>query len=49
MAIGFHWFDLIPLLMLFVLFILLVAGLAAVGLSIGAGYAWMRHRLEQRA
>ncbi len=44
MLVGFHWYDLIPLVMLFLLFV----GLVVVGLSVGAGYALMRRRLEQR-
>lgn len=42
--VGFHWYDLIPLVMLFLLFV----GLVVVGLSVGTGYALMPRRLEQR-
>jgi hypothetical protein len=43
MLAGFYWWDLIPLVILLVVLLLLV------GRFVGAGYAWMRHRLERRA
>lgn len=42
--IGFHWYDLIPLVEL----ILLLVVIATLGVGIGAGYAWMRRRIERR-
>lgn len=38
---GLHWYDLIIL-------VVPIGVLAMLGASIGAGYAWMRHRLERR-
>ncbi|HEX5439767.1 MAG TPA: hypothetical protein VFW76_02710 [Ktedonobacterales bacterium] len=41
MLTGFHWWDLLPLL-------IPLGALVALGWSIGAGYAWMRHRQERQ-
>lgn len=46
MMMPFHLADLV---VLFIMLFLLVSALIAIGWSVGAGYAWMRHRLEQRS
>jgi hypothetical protein len=43
-VLSLHWWDAIP----FIVFILLIGALILVGWSIGAGYAWMRHRQERQ-
>lgn len=42
--IGFHWYDLIPLVELLLLLVII----AILGVGIGAGYAWMHRRFERR-
>ncbi len=42
MMVGMHWWDLLPL-------IPIVCGLTLFGVSIGAGYALVRHWLTRRA
>ena len=41
---SFHWWDLIPV----VLFFLIVGALVLIGLSIGAGYARTRRRQQRQ-
>ena len=42
---SFHWWDVIPCV---IGLVVLGAALVALGWSIGAGYAWMRHRQERQ-
>jgi hypothetical protein len=41
---SFHWWDLLPLI---IGFVVVGGGIALLGFSIGAGFAWMQRRQEQ--